>query len=277
LRINHPNSPCFSPCLPCIIRQAQRIAGGPALLMVLLLLPLLASGQIVNIEDKRKALDSLGWFGQLDLNGSLAENNNTVLTAGGGLRLDRLGQRGNVLFLADYRLVQVSGANATNAGFGHLRYGWEPKDKWRWEGFTQLQYNEQLRLKLRFLAGAGVRRRLLKSDKSRAYLGVLYMYEYDEMTDSEIVYRDHRLSNYLTIRAQLSPAISLASTTYYQPRLPDFNVPRISSVANVELSLTSALRFTTNFSLTHDRRVNRDFPEVPATVFNWVNGLRLVF
>lgn len=250
---------------------------GRALLMVFVLLPMLANGQIVNIEDKRKALDSLGWFGQLDLNGSLAKNNNTVLTAGGGLRLDRLGQRGNVLFLADYRLVQVSGANATNAGFGHLRYGWELKDKWRWEGFTQLQYNEQLRLKLRFLAGTGVRRRLLKSDKSRAYLGILYMYEYDEMTDSEIVYRDHRLSNYLTIRAQISPAISLASTTYYQPRLPDFNVPRISSVANLALSLTSALRFTTNFSLTHDRRVNQDFPEVPATVFNWVNGLRVVF
>jgi len=96
--------------------------------------------QIVNIEDKRKALDSLGWYGQVDVNGSLTRNNNTVVTAGGALRLDRLGQKSNVLFLADYRLVQVSGKNATNAGFGHARYGWEPKDGWRWEAFTQLQY-----------------------------------------------------------------------------------------------------------------------------------------
>jgi len=103
------------------------------------------------------------------------------------------------------------------------------------------------------------------------------MYEYDEMTDSEIIYRDHRLSNYFTIRAQVSPSLSLASTTYYQPKLPDFTLPRISSVATLTLAVTKALRFTTNFSITHDQRVNRDFPEVPATVFKWVNGLRITF
>lgn len=248
------------------------------LTLLFILLPCTGGrAQIVNIEDKRKTLDSLGWFGQFDLNGSLTKNNNTVLTVGGALRLDRLGKKGNVLFLSDYRLVQVSGKNATNAGFGHARYGWEPKDGWRWEVFTQVQYNERLRLKNRFLTGTGIRRRLLRDGKSRAYLGVLYMYEYDEMTDSEIVYRDHRLSNYLTIRAQLSPSVSLASTSYYQPRLPDFTVPRISSVANLAISFSNSLRFTTNFSLTYDERVNQDFPEVPATVFNWENGLRVVF
>lgn len=251
---------------------------GLLLTLLLILLPCTRGrAQIVNIEDKRRALDSLGWFGQLDVNGSLTRNNNTVLTAGTALRLDRLGRKGNVLFLADYKLVQVSGRNATNAGFGHARYGYEPKDGWRWEAFTQLQYNEQLRLKLRFLTGTGIRRRLFREGKSRAYLGILYMYEYDEMTESEITYRDHRLSNYLTIRAQLSPSLSLASTTYYQPKLPDFTVPRLSSVATVTLSVTKALLFTTNFSLTHDQRVNQDFPEVPATVFRWVNGLRVAF
>jgi hypothetical protein len=233
--------------------------------------------QIVNIEDKRKALDSLGWLGQFDVNGSLTKNNNTVVTVGGSLRLDRLGRKANVLFLSDYRLVQVSGKNATNAGFGHLRYGWEPKDGWRWETFTQLQYNEQLRLNLRFLAGTGIRRRLFREGKSRAYIGVLYMYEYDEMVDSEITYRDHRMSSYLTLRAQISPSVSLASTSYYQPQLPDFALPRISSVATMTISVTKALRFTSKFSLTYDKRLNRDFPEVPATVFKWVNGLRVIF
>jgi hypothetical protein len=233
--------------------------------------------QIVNIEDKRKALDSIGWFGQVDLNGSLTKNNNTVLTAGGNLRVDRLGQKGNVLFLADYRLIRVSGDNATNAGFVHLRYGYEPKDGWRWETFGQLQYNEQLRLNLRFLTGVGIRRRILRSEKGRAYLGVLYMYEYDELLDSEIFYRDHRLSSYLTLRLQLTPTLALASTTYYQPRLPDFNATRLSTVANLDLKLTERLRFTTNFSLTLDARVNRDIPEVPATTYKWVNGLRWLF
>jgi len=118
---------------------------GVLLTLLLIFLPgTCGRAQIVNIEDKRKALDSLGWSGQLDVNGSLTRNNNTVVTAGGALRLDRLGRRSNVLFLTNYRLVQVSGNNAANAGFGHLRYGWEPKDGWRWETFTQVQPRRSL-------------------------------------------------------------------------------------------------------------------------------------
>lgn len=246
-------------------------------LLIVLFICTCARAQIVNIEDKRKALDSLGWFGQIDLNGSLTKNNNTVVTAGGGLRLDRLGRKGNVLFLSDYRLVQVSGKNALNSGFGHLRYGYEPKDRWRFEAFTQVQYNEQLRLSLRFLTGAGIRRRLYKNNGSRAYLGVLYMYEYDELANSDIFYRDHRLSNYFTVNIRLSNSLTLASTTYYQPRLPEFNLARVSTVANLSLSLTNRLRFTTKFSLTHDARVARDLPDIPATTYKWVNGIRWVF
>lgn len=242
-------------------------------------MPLLVSGQIVNIEDQRKTLDSLGWSGQLDVDGSLTRNNNRVIAVGSALRLDRLGQEGDVLFLGDYRLVRVSGDNATNAGFGHLRYGYKLKNGWRLEGFGQLQYNERLRLKLRALMGGGLRRRLFGTNqgRNRAYLGILYMYEYDEMSDSDTFYRDHRLSNYITVKAQLNATVSIASTTYYQPRLPDFSVPRISSVANISLGISKSLRFTTDFSLTHDQRVNRDFPDVPATVYRWKNGLRIMF
>ena len=233
--------------------------------------------QIVNIEDQRKPLDSLGWFGQLDLNGALTRNNNTVITAGGALRLDRLGRRGNVLFLSDYRLVRVTGRNALNAGFGHLRYGYEPRDGWRWESFGQLQYNEQLRLSLRALIGTGWRRRLYRADKSRGYLGLLYMFEYDEFTESRLTYRDHRLSSYLTLRLQATSNLYLAATVYYQPRLPDFSFPRVSGIGSLTLTATKALRFTSNLSLSHDERLNRDFPEVPATTLKWTNGLRLLF
>jgi hypothetical protein len=235
--------------------------------------------QIVNIEDKRKALDSLGWFGQLDLGGNVNKNKVLVTTLRGSLRLDRLGKRGNVLVLSDYQLVKVSDDNALNAGFIHARYGYEPKgvDGWRWETFTQIQYNEQLRLKLRFLAGAGIRRRLYRNEKSRIYLGILYMYEYDELSESSIIYQDNRLSNYLTFSVQVSKNLSLASTTYYQPRLPKFNDTRISTVATATLNISSRLRFTTKYSLTHDPRVSRDLPDVPETNYAWVNGLRLTF
>jgi hypothetical protein len=173
--------------------------------------------------------------------------------------------------------VPVSGKNALNSGFAPCRSGYEPKDRWRWESFAQVQYNEQLRLTLRFLTGTGIRRRLYKRKGSRAYLGILYMYEYDELADSDIFYRDHRMSNYLTFNIKLSENLSLANTTYYQPRLPDFNLARVSTITNLAFAITDRIRFTTNFSLTHDARVARDLPDIPATTYKWVNGVRWGF
>lgn len=236
--------------------------------------------QIVNIEDKRRTIDTIGWKGQIDLGGTLTKNSNTVTTLQGGLRLDRLGRKANVLMLADYRLVQVSGDDAAvNAGFLHLRYGYEPKDKWRWESFTQVQYNEQLRLTARYLIGTGVRRRLYKSDngKYRSYFGLLYMFEYNELSKSDIIYRDHRLSTYVTLNFPLGKNARVSNTTYFQPRLPDFSVPRISTITALQVGITRRLAVTSNFSLTYDRRVNRDLPDVPATIYTWVNGLRFAF
>ena len=235
--------------------------------------------QIVNIEDKRQTLDTFGWAGQLDLAGGLTQNTQRVVTGNAGLRLDHRGKQHNFLLLADYRLVQVSGDNALNAGFGHVRYGWEPpgRDGWRWESFSQVQYDERLRLDVRFLLGTGIRRRLYRRGDWRGYLGVLYMYEYDELSRQNIFYRDHRLSNYLTLAFSPRAGVRVASTTYYQPRLPDFNLARLSTVTTLSLQLAGKFSFTTRLALTQDKRVSQDLPEVPATTYAWTNGLRYAF
>ena len=72
--------------------------------------------QIVNIEDKRKSLDSIGWFGQLDLSGSLTKNNNTVLTAGSSLRLvdtPGLSEIGSAGLMREERARELASQEAT--------------------------------------------------------------------------------------------------------------------------------------------------------------------
>ncbi len=232
--------------------------------------------QIVNIEDKRKGFDTIGWFGQLDLGGTLNKNQNTVVTLNGGLRLDRVGRRVKQLILADYRLVQVSGDNALNAGFGHYRIGYELNDNWRWETFGQLQYSEQLKLRLRGLLGSGLRRRLLEADRGRGYLGVLLMYEYDELDGGRLIYQDMRLSNYLSLAVRLLPNVELSNTTYYQPILFGFR-GRLSSVTNVTFSINERIAVTSNYSISHDARTAEDLNGVPSTTYIWKNGLRWRF
>lgn len=235
--------------------------------------------QIVNIEDQRRKLDSLGWTGQVELGGKVARNRNRVITLSSGLRFDWRGPQANILLLADYRLVQVDDNNGLNAGFLHLRYGYAlaEDDRWRWESFTQVQYNEQLRLTLRWLLGSGLRRRLFQEAEARAYVGILYMYEYDELAETDLLYRDHRLSSYLTFSLQPLKGLTLASTNYYQPRLPDFSDARFSSVGTATFALTRLLALNARFSLTHDPRASRDLPDIPATTFALTTGLRLNF
>ena len=229
--------------------------------------------QIVNIEDKRRTFDERGTYGNVDLGGSLNKNNNTVVTLNGALRVDRVRERTEVLLLADYRLVQVSGDNALNSGFGHLRFGYDLSEAWRWETFTQVQYSEQLRLRLRFLLGSGPRLRLYEREGRRAYLGVLAMYEYDEVAEGKFIYQDFRASSYLTLAVTLYENVNLSNTTYYQPVLYNWQ-SRISSVTGIEISLGERLSLTSNYSITHDARLVQGIEGVPPTTYSWTNGLR---
>lgn len=250
------------------------------LFLVILLLGSLCTrvrAQIVNIEDQRKGFDTIGWYGQIDLGGNLTRNQNRVLSLNGTVRIDRKGTKQALLALADYRLVQVSGDNALNAGFGHLRYAYYLSDKWRWEAFTQVQYNEQLRLGLRTLAGTGPRLKLLSFGNNRVYVGTLYMYEYDEVAEGSIIYRNHRISSYLSFSLYPFENLSLSNTTYYQPVIPDFRLPRISSITSVTLNLTDRLAVTSRYSITHDALLNQGLDDVPDTTYEWTNGLRYSF
>ena len=233
--------------------------------------------QIVNIEDQRRGFDTIGWFGRIDLGGNYTRNTNTVLSLNGTVRVDRKGEHVALLGLADYKLVRISSENALNAGFGHLRHAIYLGDKWRWETFGQLQYNEQIRLQLRALAGTGPRLKLFSFDRNRVYVGALYMYEYDEVASGEIIYRDHRLSSYLSFNLYPWEPLSISNTTYYQPVLFNFRLPRISTITTVALQLTTRLSVTSKFSLTHDPLLNQGLPDVPNTTYEWLNGLSYNF
>lgn len=236
------------------------------------------TAQIVNIEDRRVNFDSAGWYGQFDLGGNYTKNTSEVFTLRGNLRLDRVFASGQeLLFMANYRIVQANGNNFLNAGFGHLRYGHPIKGKLSWEYFTQLQYDEKIQLSLRWLLGTGPRFQLAKGAAGTAYLGVLYMYEYDELRNEATTFRDHRLSTYLSARWNITEGIQLNSTTYYQPRLLTFSQSRLSTSSLLNIELSKKISFNTRINATYDARITAVFPEVPKLTFAWMNGFRWRF
>jgi hypothetical protein len=233
--------------------------------------------QIVNIEDKRRQLDTIGWAGQLDLSGQLTQNTRKVLALSAALRLDGQMEKHNYLLLGNYNLALVDDDRFLNDGFGHLRFGRTLTQRWTLEAFGQLQYNRRLRIGLRGLLGAGPRIQLFSGDKGEVTTALLYMFEYNELNEGDIYRRDHRLSAYLSMRWQPAPQLSFHTTTYYQPLLTAWADRRFSTINTLVLAVSEHLRLTSSFSLVFDGLLARLAENVPSTTYQWKNGLRIQF
>jgi len=239
-------------------------------LLLVFLIPHLAKAQIINIEDKRiTAKDSTHWLGSVNLGFNLYENNGRVFTLKGGMIIEY--NKGNNLWLAinQFNIVKAGSSNFVNDGFQHIRYNLQIRPRLTYEAFGQAQYNERIRIKFRSLLGTGLRFQLLKDEAF--YLGLSYMYEYEEESKSNIIRRGQRMSSYLSFRYSPSKTFSISNTSYFQPLFNDWKDLRLSSQTNLIIRVTNRLSFTTSFSITYDTRVPED---VSNTIYRFNNGIR---
>jgi hypothetical protein len=245
----------------------------------LLLFPLFSIAQIVNIEAKRKLIntDTTGWFGSTDLGFNLNENGKTVLTLTANATIEYLNDKNRWLSLTNYRVVRAEGQDFVNQGFQHIRYNRDWTEKVTWEVFGQAQYDERLTLRFRGLLGTGPRFQLIENEKGDLFFGTLYMFQYEELTENNIIYRDHRLSNYLSYRLNLGKNLKLTGTSYYQPLLNKPKVARLSSQTTLLFKITEKLSFKSAINISLDSRLSEAVEDVPIAIYSFVNGLKWVF
>ncbi len=236
------------------------------------------TAQIVNIEDRRMQVpDSIHFMGFADIGGSYYRNDKSLLSLRGNLQMEYYKDRHFVISLTQYNLVQADQDNFLNDGFQHLRYNYVA-GKWiTWEAFGQVQYNERTRLLLRVLTGAGPRLRLKPIFKQRVHIGLLPMYEYNQIRDTVIIHRDIRLSSYLSIHVKTNDnRISLSSTTYFQPLLADGGNFRIASETSLVVKVLKqlSLRGSLTYLYDNDDRIPADIPD---RVYQVQQGIRWDF
>ena len=222
--------------------------------------------------------DTTGWFGYLGLGVNLIKNNKTITSISGNLRAEYLQGKFRILLLTDYNLIRAGEENFIDNGFQHFRLNYKINKRLTYEFFSQIQFNNQVRIKLRGLLGTGLRYRILKKEKQKIFWGLSYMYEYDEIeiVDDEVTFfRDHRMSTYLSMTLYpFNENFSISNTTYYQPVLKEFSDVRLSSQTSLRFAISKRLVFTSIFSITNDTRVPEN---IPATYFSLKNGIRLEF
>lgn len=227
--------------------------------------------QILNIEQQRIITDTTGWAGKMGI--SLAASKFTkslfsVTTIG---HLQYKTEKELYLLIGNYDLVNADGENFDNRGYGHFRYNRKITELFRFEIFTQLQYNSLTKIQSRSLTGLGPRFKLSQHENAKFYWGLAYMYEYEIIAEEEIINSDHRASSYFTFTLIPVSDISFANTTYIQPLLKDFTDYRVSNDSRLNFKINKNLAFTTLFSFLYDANPPTEIPNVNYLIRNGLN------
>ncbi|MFZ1676818.1 MAG: DUF481 domain-containing protein [Saprospiraceae bacterium] len=245
-------------------------------LVLFLMVSTTVFAQIVNIEKKRIADDSTGWFGTANINFSGARSTKSYIALSTNTLLEYKSKstKDLWLFITDLSIISAEQQKFSNSGFGHIRYNHKLGKSIRWELFTQLQYNALTKIQRRAIAGTGPRFKLTQYDDARFYLGVAYMFEYEEDAEVFLVHRDSRLSSYFTFTLSPEETVSFVSTTYAQPLLADWKDYRISNETTLSLDISKKLTFNATLKYAFDSRP----PDgVPHNIYSFSNGLEISF
>lgn len=246
-------------------------------LLLILLFTSLCTGifaQIVNVEDRRaNFVDTAGMYERLDLGFNFIKNDDEIFSFNTDFQIEFLQSKRLFLSITKFTFLKAGDENFVNTGLQHLRYNYHVSDLVTWEVFGQIQYNEQLRIRLRGLAGTGPRFTMDIGEKNGINLGLSYMWEYDEIAKSNEVHHDSRLNSYLSLFFNLSPVI-ISSTTYYQPLFNQLSDYRMSNNTTVAIKFHKNWSFKTSFNLNYDSRLPDDVPDL---VYSVSNGIRYRF
>ncbi len=238
---------------------------------IVLLVGFSVNAQIINTESLRMVTDTSGWSGSIGLNVGFAKNVKELLKIKNNIHVQYKEPKHLVLFMNKISFDRADDADFANKGVQHLRYNYRFHSRMSWEGFVQNQYNAISKIDYRRLVGTGFRYKFTKSEKYKAYLGSLAMYEYEKTTeDTPIYHKDWRNSTYLSFSFYFNKNISLISTTYYQPLFEDFKDYRVSHQSALAFKILKNLSFKTAFNFTYDV-----FPVegIPNKEYELTNGL----
>jgi len=245
-------------------------------IILLLLNGSFAKAQIVNIERQRISTDTTGWFGHAIASFAGSKTTKSILAVSSTNLLEYKSRSSKDLWLliAELSLIKSASEKFSNAGFGHLRYNRKLGKAVRWEVFTQIQYNSLTKINKRILIGTGPRFKLTPYEEAKFYLGIAYMYEYEELLEPLVYHKDHRASSYFSFTLAPTETVSFISTLYVQPLLKDARDYRISNESSLVLGITKKLNLNATFKYAYDSRP----PEgVPLNTYSFSNGLELQF
>lgn len=228
------------------------------------------SAQIVNIETQRIHSDTTGLDGTLEAGFTVNQNNSLLLSATTTAHTQYKTKKDLYMIVGNWRFTNAGNSRFVNDGMIHFRYNHKFTNWLRLEAFTQIQYNELLNLRLRYLVGMGPRFKFLNRNWAHFYTGTLYMFEYENHSISDTLEYNNRLSAYLSWTINPNGNFSFIATTYYQPKLTDWSDYRLSGNYMLRFKAFKRLSFKIEFNFLYDSTPPSG---APPFVFNGTTGI----
>src|SRR6478735_6943482 len=130
-----------------------------------------AHAQVVNIENRRMDDKRQGWTGQGEFSYAYIQNQNSISNLNARTNFMYAKLLHKVMFINDFSYIQSSEGDFENRGYQHVRYNYEKTDRWTYEAYAQIQFNQQMRLYPRYIAGVGPRYKLHAEDSIKIFVG----------------------------------------------------------------------------------------------------------
>ena len=229
------------------------------------------SAQILNVERTRSGADSTGWGGEIGLDLTIEKYNDRVTTAENESALFYTSNNHNYILLSSLEFVDVDGSSIINSGYIHARSTFRSKKRFSPELFLQYQYNNNLGLTNRRLAGGGVRYRFLTSNRLKGTISTGFMAENEEWDPDEgdnIENTFLKSTSNLALRGSVSENASLLLIGYYQARPDKFFEPRATLESQLGVKLSRHITLAISFVMTNDASPIIDIPKITYELEN---------
>jgi len=235
------------------------------------------SAQLLNVERIRTIADTTGWHGDLGFDLTLNKYNDRLLKLGNRANTSYYSRLHNYIFLTNLEIINVDGASLVSSGYGHFRAIFLRENRFSPEMFLQYQYNNNLGLRGRSLAGAGVRYTFISRDGFTGRISSALMYEYERWRlsgDQSVENKFIKSSNNISLRGRLSDQSSLLVIGYYQARPDLFFLPRATLENQLNIRMSRWVTFSVSFVMTHDADPVIDIPKL---TYELKNGILISF
>jgi putative salt-induced outer membrane protein YdiY len=235
------------------------------------------NGQAILNVESLQSWEVEGFHGGFNARLSLSRGNTDLLQTGGTLAAGFKSENHWARAFLGMEWLRKNEEDLVENLYTHLRYNYLFTEEVRSFHFFQIQTNQNLRLKERWLLGSGIRFLALGRPGRQLDLGSGLMYEWETLQDDALgpgedpESRTVRIPNLVVGSWDPVEGTRLAAVVYYQPALLRLVDYRLSGETGLAVEITETLNLEITFSWRHDSRAPANLEQDDITLKTGIN------